>query len=167
MMEWLFSWDSWAGFFQEQGLWLMFLSAFLSATVLPGNSEIVFMGLAAPILLQNPSYVSTPILSLLSIAVLGNSLGSISTYWIGRLFPAPLKRDKKIDWVVQKIQRFGSPILLLSWLPVVGDIGCAAAGWLRVNSIWAAIFILLGKIVRYVFLLFLLSPVISTGQLFS
>ncbi|PJG85002.1 YqaA family protein [Conservatibacter flavescens] len=166
-MEWLFSWDSWGVFFQKHGLWLMFLSAFLSATVLPGNSEVVFMGLATPILLVEPSYVATPILTLLGVAVVGNSLGSISTYWLGRLFPAPLEKDRKTYWVVQKMQRFGSPVLLLSWLPVVGDIACAVAGWLRINSFWASIFIIIGKTVRYVFLLFLLSPVISTRDFLS
>lgn len=37
-----------ADFWQTHGLWLMFFSAFLSATILPGNSEIVFVTLAAP-----------------------------------------------------------------------------------------------------------------------
>ena len=44
----IFSFSFWADFWQTHGLWLMFLSAFLSATILPGNSEIVFVSLAAP-----------------------------------------------------------------------------------------------------------------------
>ena len=44
----IFSFSFWADFWQTHGLWLMFFSAFLSATILPGNSEIVFVSLAAP-----------------------------------------------------------------------------------------------------------------------
>ena len=44
----IFSFNFWADFWQTHGLWLMFFSAFLSATILPGNSEIVFISLAAP-----------------------------------------------------------------------------------------------------------------------
>ncbi|MDQ6587586.1 MAG: DedA family protein, partial [Haemophilus parainfluenzae] len=38
----IFSFSFLADFWQTHGLWLMFFSAFLSATILPGNSEIVF-----------------------------------------------------------------------------------------------------------------------------
>ena len=44
----IFSFSFLADFWQTHGLWLMFFSAFLSATILPGNSEIVFVSLAAP-----------------------------------------------------------------------------------------------------------------------
>ena len=44
----IFSFSFWADFWQTHGLWLMFFSAFLSATILPGNSEIVFVSLAVP-----------------------------------------------------------------------------------------------------------------------
>lgn len=33
---------------QNNSLWIMFISAFLSSTVLPGNSEIMFLFLTAP-----------------------------------------------------------------------------------------------------------------------
>ena len=39
----IFSFSFLADFWQTHGLWLMFFSAFLSATILPGNSEIVFV----------------------------------------------------------------------------------------------------------------------------
>lgn len=48
--------------------------------------------------------------------------------------------------------------LLLSWLPVVGDLFCAIAGWLRLNFVTSSLFIFLGKMVRYVALLFLSTP---------
>lgn len=68
----------------EYPLWLMFMSAFLSATVLPGNSEIIFLGLAAKIQLPADTYFSEPIAWLIFSATLGNTLGSITTYYLGR-----------------------------------------------------------------------------------
>ena len=143
---------------QEHSLLLMFVSAFLSATVLPGNSEIVFVGLAATILLPAEHYISAPILALLLSAVIGNSLGSLTTYWVGRWFPKAdfsHSNNKKVRWVFSKISQYGELTLLLSWLPVVGDLFCAVAGWFRLNWLSSLIYIIIGKTVRYLFLLYL------------
>ena len=143
---------------QEHSLLLMFVSAFLSATVLPGNSEIVFVGLAAAILLPAEHYISAPILALLLSAVIGNSLGSLTTYWVGRWFPKAdfsHSNNKKVRWVFGKISQYGELTLLLSWLPVVGDLFCAVAGWFRLNWLSSLIYIIIGKTLRYLFLLYL------------
>ncbi len=50
------------------------------------------------------------------------------------------------------VHRFGAPILLLSWLPIVGDPLCAVAGWLRLPWLSCLIFILIGKFARYLVL---------------
>ena len=50
------------------------------------------------------------------------------------------------------VHRFGAPILLLSWLPVVGDPLCAVAGWLRLPWLPCLIFIVIGKFARYLLL---------------
>lgn len=141
----------------EHQLWTMFLSAFLSATVLPGNSEIVFLGLSAKIQLSASTYFSTPILWLLAVATLGNTLGSITTYWLGRWCPSPEMNNPnaKVRWVFKQFHRYGLWVLLLSWLPVVGDLCCVAAGWLRLNSLQSLFFILIGKFFRYLFLLYM------------
>ncbi|TCP96597.1 membrane protein YqaA with SNARE-associated domain [Cricetibacter osteomyelitidis] len=164
MFDLLLSWDFWAGFFLHNQLWIMFVSAFLSATVLPGNSEAVFLGYASSIFLQDNDYFSSPLLWLVLIAVLGNSLGSLSTYWIGRWFPQSQQDNAKTQWAIAKIQRYGTPMLFFSWLPIVGDLLCAIAGWLRLNPKSTVLFIVIGKIVRYVFLLFLLKPMIVIGE---
>lgn len=143
---------------QEHSLLLMFVSAFLSATVLPGNSEIVFVGLAAAILLPAEHYISAPILALLLSAIIGNSLGSLTTYWVGRWFPKAdfsQSNNKKVQWVFSKISQYGELTLLLSWLPVVGDLFCAVAGWFRLNWLSSLIYIIIGKTLRYLFLLYL------------
>jgi membrane protein YqaA with SNARE-associated domain len=83
-------------------------------------------------------------------ATLGNTLGGLSSYLLGRLLPRPEKPPaaaarKVLHW----LQRFGAPALLLSWVPVVGDALCLAAGWLRVNALALLLFLALGKFLRY------------------
>lgn len=142
---------------QQHSILLMFISAFLSATVLPGNSEVVFAALATGILLPAEHYISFPILWLLLSAVSGNALGSLTTYWVGRWLPRQdfsRSPNKKVRWVFDKVEKHGSFTLLFSWLPVVGDLFCAVAGWLRLNWLSSFIYILIGKTLRYIFLLY-------------
>jgi membrane protein YqaA with SNARE-associated domain len=47
------------------------------------------------------------------------------------------------------VRRYGTPALLLAWVPLVGDALCLAAGWLRLNWWQAALFMALGKFARY------------------
>ena len=146
-----------ADFWQTHVLYLMFVSAFLSATVLPGNSEVVFVALAVPKLVLG-SLFSTDILALVFFATLGNGLGSLTTYGIGRWMPKFDPKNHRTLWVINQIKRYGAITLLLSWLPVVGDLFCAIAGWLRLNFVASSLFIFLGKLVRYVALLFFSAP---------
>ena len=108
-------------FWQTHALCLMFVSAFLSATVLPGNSEVVFVALAVPKLVLG-SLFSTDILALVFFATLGNGLGSLTTYGIGRWMPKFDPKNHRTLWAMNQIKRYGAITLLLSWLPVVGDL---------------------------------------------
>lgn len=155
----IFSFDFWQTLAAQHSLWLMFVAAFLSATVLPGNSEVVFIALVTPKVIGG-SFWNDDLLELLMMAAVGNTLGSLTTYWLGRLLPAPsLNTEKRsFAWAIEKLQRFGIWMLLLSWLPVVGDALCAMAGWLRLNGLYAGILIFLGKALRYIVLLLITFP---------
>jgi membrane protein YqaA with SNARE-associated domain len=52
---------------------------------------------------------------------------------------------------VEHIQKYGAPALLLAWAPLIGDALCVAAGWLRINPFHAALYMLIGKLLRYAF----------------
>ena len=119
------------------GLGALFLSSFLAATLLPGGSELVLAGVLA-------SGTAT-VWPALAVATLGNTLGGMSSYFVGRLIPDRKIAAKTVDWV----RRRGAPVLLLSWVPVIGDALCVAAGWLRLNPWWSLLFIALGKFGRY------------------
>ncbi|MCK3658219.1 hypothetical protein A4G18_05735 [Pasteurellaceae bacterium Pebbles2] len=153
---WDFSTALLENFLGQHSLYFMFASAFFSATVLPGNSEIVFLALAAKIQLTATHYFSTPMLELLAVATIGNTLGSFTSYWLGKWLPSleiQQQQNAKVRWVLSKFSRYGTFFLLFSWLPIVGDLLCAVAGWLRLNSWRCLFYILIGKALRYLFLL--------------
>jgi membrane protein YqaA with SNARE-associated domain len=121
----------------EASLWLLFSSSFLAATLLPGGSEAVLFG----VLRLHPEQLWPA----LGIATLGNTLGGMSSYLIGRVIPP--KQDLR---GLSAARRYGAPVLLLSWVPIIGDPLCVAAGWLRLDAWRSALFIGLGKFARYV-----------------
>ncbi|MCG8091016.1 MAG: DedA family protein, partial [Candidatus Thiodiazotropha endolucinida] len=63
---------------------------------------------------------------------MGNTLGGLSSWligwWLAKRFPQKGLKDQRQRQALERIGRYGSPALLLSWLPVVGDPLCLAAG---------------------------------------
>ena len=121
---------------ESLSLGALFASSFLAATLLPGGSEAVLFG----VLKLDPQQYWPA----LAVATLGNTLGGMSSYLIGRIMPQR-GEIKGLDWIT----RYGSPALLLAWVPIMGDPLCVAAGWLRVNPWPSALFMALGKFARY------------------
>jgi len=121
---------------ETTSLWALFTSSFLAATLLPGGSEAVLFG----VLKFHPEHFWPA----LGVATLGNTLGGMSSYLIGRIIPQA-KPLKGLD----AVRKYGSPALLLSWAPIIGDPLCIAAGWLRLNAWFAVLYIAIGKFVRY------------------
>ena len=137
----------------DPSLWALFVSAFVSSTLFPGGSEAVLAVLSYQ-QAHNPWV-------LLAVATTGNTLGGMSTWAVGRFLDwwvpnssikAPTYQ-RAIDW----LQRWGSPALLLAWVPVIGDPLCLVAGWLRVMWLPALVCIGLGKAARYAVVIFLAS----------
>lgn len=128
---------------------LLFTSAFVSSTLLPGGSEALFVAL-----LWQGSHAP---FALFLAATAGNTLGGMTSWGIGwlvaRRYPAgALARPAHRD-AVQRVRRYGVLVLLFSWLPVIGDPLCVAAGWLRLPWLASLLFIALGKGARYAVLL--------------
>jgi len=126
----------------DPSLWGLFASALLSATLLPGGSEAVLMVLH---LRGDHSWIA-----LLAVAAAGNSLGGMSSWAIGRVLPPGAGGHPRARaWV----RRWGAPLLVLAWVPIIGDPLCVAAGWLRVHWLPVLLFVTLGKTARYAVLL--------------
>jgi membrane protein YqaA with SNARE-associated domain len=80
----------------------------------------------------------------LAVATLGNTLGGMSSYLIGRFIGS-----KKPLTQLERVRRYGAPALLFAWLPIVGDALCVASGWLKLNWIAVATFQAAGRFARY------------------
>lgn len=127
--------------------WLLFVSAFLSATLLPGSSEAVLIGLLA-------SAQGTPV-ALIAAASLGNIAGAVVNWGMGRYFLHfrdrswfPLKEATNAraqTWFA----RYGSWSLLFSWVPVVGDPLTLVAGVMQVPFAKFLLVVGIGKVLRY------------------
>ncbi|MCK5777580.1 MAG: DedA family protein [Rhodospirillales bacterium] len=126
----------------------LFGVAFLAATILPAQSEI---GLVA--LVINDEH-SIPLL--IAVASIGNTLGAVVNWAIGRgverfrdkkWFPAsPRQLDRATGWY----HKYGRWSLLLSWAPFVGDPLTLAAGVLR-EPFWSFfLLVAFAKTARYI-----------------
>jgi membrane protein YqaA with SNARE-associated domain len=139
--------------FASPGLWGLFLSAFISSTIAPGGSEVVLAYLVRQ--------AEIPPCLLLFSATVGNTLGAVTTWllglWVARRYPLENLLGEKRCKAVQMVRRFGAPILLLSWLPIVGDGFCFAAGWLRMSLLASWVAIALGKLGRYAAIVYFFS----------
>jgi len=107
----------------------LFAAAFGAATLLPLQSEALLVGL-----IVSDRYW---LWGLLAVATLGNVLGSLVNWWLGRRlerfqdrrwFPVSAKH---MATARQHYERYGHWSLLLSWLPVIGDPLTLIAGVMR------------------------------------
>lgn len=126
---------------------LLCLSAFLSATLLPGSSEAVLLGMLA-------SGQGSPAVLVVS-ATLGNVAGAVVNWVLGWFF----EHYKDKSWFPIKqaalaraqawFARWGLWSLLLSWVPVIGDPLTLVAGVLRVPFGRFVVLVTIGKVTRY------------------
>ena len=120
----------------DVGLAGLFLSSFLSATLLPGGSEALLFA----VLRLHPEQATLALV----LATIGNTLGGMTTYGMARLVP-----QKLAERPLAMARRWGAPVLILAWAPIIGDLLCAAAGWLRLPWLASALWMAVGKAARY------------------
>lgn len=127
----------------------LFFVSLIAATLIPAQSEAVLGGL---LLTHNYSTVG-----LIVVASIGNILGSVINYGLGRgierfrnkkWFPAS---DQQLERASRWYMRYGRWSLLLSWVPFIGDPLTVVAGVLK-EKLWVFIGIVaLAKVSRYLF----------------
>ncbi|MCO4837179.1 MAG: DedA family protein [Oceanospirillaceae bacterium] len=140
--------------------WLsLFVYSALAATLLPGGSEVLLVAM----LIEQPEHGFW----LWLIATLGNSLGAYVTFFMGGVLAFRLQQTKlqtKVKMTlkrrlegmftlsahrVDQLQSYGVWLLLLSWMPIVGDGFCLAAGYLGWPKKLCLSLIVIGKAIRY------------------
>ena len=131
----------------------LFTVAFVAATVFPLQSEAALVAL----LLNGQQ----PVWALVAVASVGNVLGSVVNWLLGRgierfadrrwfpASPAALARAQRA------YQRWGKWSLLLSWAPFIGDPLTVVAGVLREPLPMFVLLVALAKVGRYVTLAWL------------
>ena len=127
----------------------LFISSFLSSTILPGHSEIT---LTTFILLEKYSQFL-----LIFFASFGNILGSVINWYLGfyitkfvnkSWFPFKKKQlDKASLWYL----KYGKWSLFFSWVPIIGDPLTIVAGIFRVPLVIFIIIVSISKVLRYIF----------------
>ena len=103
----------------------------------------------------------------LGVAAIGNTLGGLTNWWLGywshrfagtRFYP----RQSQLDYAQRFYQRYGAITLLFSWLPIVGDVFCVCAGLCHYSLRRFLIYVFLGKLLRYAFVV--MGVLSVTGQ---
>ena len=134
-------------FLADYGLVGLFIGSFLAATVVPFSADVLLVGMLV-------AGVCSPT-ELLIVATLGNWLGGITSYgvgragtweWIERLHVSRESLEKQKS----RIDRFGAPIALLTWVPFIGDVFAVALGFYRVKFLPSIFWMLIGKGLRFV-----------------
>jgi membrane protein YqaA with SNARE-associated domain len=125
----------------------LFAVAFLSATLLPGSSEVA---LAAALASGRSGFTEA-----LIVATIGNTLGSCVNWALGlyasswrgsRFFPV---KDKDFERYCALYQKYGLWSLLASWVPIIGDPLTVMAGIFRTPLIIFLPIVAFAKLIRY------------------
>ena len=124
----------------------LFAICFVSATLWPLASEALYIGY----LHQN----NDALLTLLLVASIGNSLGSVfmfelafrSSDWLQRRLA---KQAHHLPIWQDRLARYGTPLLVFSWLPVIGDLLPIAGGLLKMKRLPVYFWLGFGKTARY------------------
>ena len=131
---------------EEVGLLGLFIGTFLAATVLPFSSDALYIAALA---------AGTPPAATLVVGTLGNWLGGVTTYYVGRLGrwewiekwfkvkPETLEKQKRY------IDKYGVWMALISWVPIIGDVVAIALGFYKSPAVWTIFLLLVGKFARF------------------
>ena len=142
----------------------LFIGSFLAATVIPFSADFLLIG--------SLMAGGDPGISFIT-ATTGNWLGSLTSYWLGRI--------GKWEWIEKwfkvseekllrqksRIDRYGSLLAFLAWLPFIGDIFAIALGFYKVPFFKCCVFILMGKAARFLAWIFLFEHFGEKIMLFS
>lgn len=124
----------------------LFVGSFLASTIIPFSSDILLTG----VLLAG----GDPLFSLIT-ATLGNWLGGLTTYglgylgkwqWIEKWFKV---KQETLEKQKSKIDKYGKLLAFFTWLPLAGDIIALALGFYKVSPKLSALFMLIGRFIRF------------------
>lgn len=125
----------------------LFIGSLLAATIVPFSSDFLLIGMLA---------AGGNVFWTVVVASAGNWAGGMISYWMGyagkwewleKWFK--VKRET-LEKQKVRIDRYGSWLAFLSWLPLVGDLFAIALGFYKANVWQVAVFMLIGKTARFI-----------------
>lgn len=135
----------------ELGYWGLFAASFIAATILPLSSEAFFL------FMLSQEYDAT---NCVVVATVGNTFGGLTCYFLGYLCKWEWLNkfigvsEVKVLAYKNYIESYGFTISFFCWLPFVGDILAVALGAFKTNVWLVTLFMFIGKLLRYVFLVY-------------
>ena len=112
----------------EWGLPGLFISALLAGSIVPFSSELVLVALVK---------LGLPPIACLISATLGNTVGGMTCYYMGRLGKISWiekyfkVKKEKVDKMVKFLQGKGALMAFFTFLPAIGEVIAIALGFMR------------------------------------
>ncbi len=138
----------------EWGLPGLFISALLAGSIVPFSSELVLVALVK---------LGLPPIACLISATLGNTVGGMTCYYMGRLSKISWiekyfkVKKEKVDKMVKFLQGKGALMAFFTFLPAIGEVIAIALGFMRSNTWLTIVSMFVGKLIRYILLLYALE----------
>ncbi len=136
----------------DLGYFGLFVGSFLASTVVPFSADALLVGCLA---------IGLKTSLCLVLATLGNWLGGLTSYYIGRIGNMDriekwfkIKKEK-LEQQQKLVERWGSLLAFVTWLPIVGDVFAIALGFYKINWKQCAFWMLIGRFIRFVFWIFI------------
>lgn len=132
---------------QDIGYFGLFIGSFLASTVVPFSADALLIGCLV---------AKLNAVTCLIVATLGNWLGGLTSYFLGWL--GNMERIEKwfkitpgkLEQQQTKIEKWGSLLAFVTWLPFVGDVFAIALGFYKINWKICALWMLVGRFIRFV-----------------
>ncbi|GFO95908.1 hypothetical protein ig2599ANME_0090 [groundwater metagenome] len=134
----------------------LFIASFLASTILPFGSEGVV------VLLVSKGFNA---MAVVMVASTGNFLGACTSYYLGFMGRGYIEKylrieQKGLEKAEKYFSKYGSYILLFTWVPLIGDAITVTGGLLRLKFTIFAILIFAGKFLRYLAVAYLAGAIL-------
>ena len=144
--------DAFVEFFTQWGIFGLFFGSFIAGSVVPLSSEALLVVCLGPLKLGAwPCFIA---------ALAGNVAGGMTCYLMGRLGKMEWiekyfhVKKEKLDKAQRWVENRGAYMAFFAFLPILGSAITIMLGFMRSNFIISMLSITIGKLLRYVILVF-------------
>ena len=149
--------ESLQGILLNYGYTGLFIASFLASTIIPFGSEGII------VLLISQKF---NVLAVVLVASVGNFFGACTSYYIGLKGRGLVEKYLRISHEdVKKAEiyfsKYGSFVLLFTWVPLIGDAITVTGGLLRLKFWLFSVLVFAGKFLRYLAVAYLAGAILS------